>query len=65
MNLPLENTKMRLLLHMREVKGSAKLCSGSYFHRRSHPTCIMGPLILSSVLSTSDLTRKSSAPTPR
>ena len=36
--LPLESNKTRLLLHMHEVKGSAKLRGGSYFRRRSHPT---------------------------
>ena len=36
--LPSESNKTRLLLHMHEVKGSAKLPGGSYFHRRSHPT---------------------------
>ena len=30
--------KTRLLLLMYVVKGSAKLCSGSYFRRRSHRT---------------------------
>ena len=65
--LPLESNKTRLLLHMHEVKGLAKLHSGSYFRRRSLPTvlpkitlegCIMRPLILSPVLSTSALNQE-------
>ena len=38
MNFTTESNKTRLLLHMHEVKGSAKLRGVSYFHRRSHPT---------------------------
>ena len=36
--LPLESTKTRLLLHIHEVKGSAKLRDDSIFRRRSHRT---------------------------
>ena len=35
---PLESKKTRLLLHMHELKGSAKLRGGSVFRRRSHTT---------------------------
>ena len=76
MNLPLESNKTFLLLHMHEFKDSAKLHGGSYFHRRSHLTystakdhfrgVYYGALdLVVSVLSTSALTRKSSALTPR
>ena len=36
--LPLESNKLRLLLHMHEVKGSVKLRGDSYFRRPSHHT---------------------------
>ena len=36
--LPLESNKSRLLLHMHEVKGSAKLRGDSYYRRPSHHT---------------------------